>query len=424
MTELCKIKNTVDENISSVKLDNGLTVILVKKEGFGSYFAELAVNFGGSVLNYKIGDENYSVPEGTAHFLEHQLFTGEYGSCDEAFSELGASPNAFTSPSMTAYHFECSRNFYENLAILIDFVSKPYFTPDSIEKERGIISQEISMSQNRPSYRLYNNFLSTLFEKHEISVPVLGTVQSISEIDAELLYRVHSHFYIPSNMLLTVCGDADIEKIVEVVKKAELPCGIQISQAVFSAENSLKPLRYKSSESADVSATQLLFGGKFKEISPEEAHRFEYASFLGLNAVFGPTSDFYYESYNSELFRGSLALSIDTGILSAPYLICACESQKSEELVANFLKELERVKSAGVKEEDFRRCLNALFGRELRSLDSFSDLSYALGSDFFKGLNYLDSFEFFDKINISDINDFFKLIEPENLCIAQLNPKE
>ncbi len=424
MTELCKIKNTVNENISSVKLDNGLTVILVKKEGFSSYFAELAVNFGGSVLNYKLGDESYSVPEGTAHFLEHQLFTGEDGSCDEAFSELGASPNAFTSPTMTAYHFECSRNFYENLAILIDFVSKPYFTAESVEKERGIIAQEISMSQNRPSYRLYRNFLNSLFKKHEISTPVLGTVQSIFEIDAELLYRVHSHFYRPSNMLLTVCGDADIEKIVEAVQKIEFPDIEQVPEPIYSKEESLSPLKHESFESADVSATQLLFGGKFKEISSEETHRFEYASFLGLNAAFGPTSNFYYENYNAELFRGSFAISLDTGILSAPYLTCACESQKAEELVSNFIKELERIKSEGIKEEDFRRCLNALFGRELRSLDSFSDLSYALGSDFFKGLNYLDSFEFFNKINISDVNEFFNLIEPENLCIAQLNPKE
>jgi predicted Zn-dependent peptidase len=422
--ELKNIKNTVNENVSSVKLDNGLTIILVKKDGFSSYFAELAVNYGGSVLNYKIDDKNFSIPEGTAHFLEHQLFTNEDGPCEEAFSEMGASPNAFTSPSMTAYHFECSRNFYENLATLINFVSKPYFTAESVEKERGIIAQEISMSKNRPSYRLYRNFLNSLFERHEISSAVLGTVESISEVDAELLYRVHSHFYIPSNMLLTVCGDVEIENVIETVETAKLSAKGHIPEPVYSVEESIRPFRRETYETADIAATQLLFGCKFKDLSPDEAHLFEYASFLGLNAVFGPTSGFFYENYNAGLFRGSFALSLDTGILSAPYLTFSCESQKPEELLANFTKELERVKLKGVKEEDFRRCLNALFGRELRSLDSFYDLSYALSSDFFKGLNYLESFELFNKINVSDINNFLRLIEPEHLCVAQLNPKE
>lgn len=419
-----KMKNMLNENISMLRSDNGLTIILVKKEGFSSYYAELAVNFGGSVLNYKLGNELYSVPEGTAHFLEHLLFANEDGPCEEIFSDLGASPNAYTSPSMTAYHFDCSQNFYENLATLINLVSKPYFTAESVEKERAIIAQEISMSLNRPSYRLHRNFLNSLFERHELRAAILGTVQSIAEIDAELLYRLHSHFYSPSNMLLTVCGDADMDKIAEIVNKFGLSHCAEMAEPIYSAEESLRPLRAKSYESADVSAPQLIFGCKFRDISPDEAHRFELASILALSAAFGHTSDFYYEGYMSELFRSTYAISCNTEFLSAPHLTCGCESQKPEQFLAKFIKELERVKSEGVGEEDFRHCRNAFFGRELRALDSFPGVSYAIGLDFFKGLTYLDIFERLEKISISDANEFLGLIEPENLCVAQLNPKE
>lgn len=424
MTDLITVKNSVNENVSSAVLDNGLTIILVKKEGFSSYFAELSVNYGGSVLNYSAGDEDYSIPEGAAHFLEHQLFTNEYGPCEEAFSEMGASPNAFTSPSMTAYHFECSQNFYENLSILINFVTKPFFTDESVEKERGIIAQEISMSQNKPSYLLCRNYLNSLFKRHEVRSSVLGTVESISEISSELLYRTHFHFYTPANMLLTVCGDARMDKIIETVEKARIPAVKDQAKAVYSIEEGRRPSVYKSCEVADVTATQLILGFKFDSLRPEDAHRFEYACFAGLNTVFGPASDFFYETYKSGLFRGSFALSIDTGILSAPYLSCACESQKPEQLVERFWKELNKIKSEGVNEKDFRRCLHALFGRELRALDSFYDLSYALSSDFFKGLNYLETFNLFEKITVCDVNEFFTLLDPEYLCISQLNPKE
>jgi len=199
----------INEQVYSGALPNGLSVFVIPKPGFHKKYAFFATDYGGVDRRFKLSDSWIDTPAGVAHFLEHKMFDTEDGNALELLSANGASPNAYTSTDITAYHFECIDKFYENLETLLSFVSVPYFTPDSVEKEKGIIAQEILMIEDDPDYCLYYGLLRSLFKSNPVRDSVAGTVESIVKITSDTLYDCHKTFYAPSNMALCVVGDVD-----------------------------------------------------------------------------------------------------------------------------------------------------------------------------------------------------------------------
>lgn len=188
----------IGETVFSATLANGLRVRVVPKPGFNSFYAVLAANYGGAHRRFELDGAHVDTPAGVAHFLEHKMFDMPDG--DNALNILtanGADPNAFTSSGMTAYYFQCTENFEENLRMLLRFVSTPYFTEETVSKERGIIAQEILMGEDNPGVALYYNLLRMLYAHHPIRDRVAGTVDSIAEISADTLYACHRAFYAP-----------------------------------------------------------------------------------------------------------------------------------------------------------------------------------------------------------------------------------
>ena len=207
------------ESLYTHTLPNGLRIRVVPKKDFARKYAFLAVDFGSIDTKFSFAGEDYSLPAGIAHYLEHKMFDLPDVDANARFAELGASANAFTSYSMTAYHFSCTENFPEALELLLRMVTIPYFTEESVEKERGIIEQEICMYEDNPESCVYEDLFRILFPKHPASIPIAGSAESISHITAEMLYDCHKAFYTPANMILTVAGDVDPTEILSLAEK-------------------------------------------------------------------------------------------------------------------------------------------------------------------------------------------------------------
>ena len=209
----------VGEEMYHEKLENGLNVFVFPKKGFQKGYAFFATNYGGMDMRFCLAGEWHDTPAGVAHYLEHKMFDTEDGNALQDLAAQGASPNAFTGSALTGYYFESAEHFKENLKILLSFVSIPYFTQESVDKEQGIIGQEIGMYDDNADWQLYISLMEAMYFHHPIRVSVAGSVESISHITAETLYACHKAFYDPANMVLCVAGPVDPDHICDVARE-------------------------------------------------------------------------------------------------------------------------------------------------------------------------------------------------------------
>ncbi|WHX88485.1 pitrilysin family protein [Bacillus paralicheniformis] len=220
MTKTIEFKQ-LKETLYYEKMPGGLDVYVLPKEGFNKTYAVFTTKYG-SIDNQFVPlgkEEMVRVPDGIAHFLEHKLFEKEDGDVFQQFSRQGASANAFTSFTRTAYLFSSTSNVEENLETLVDFVQDPYFTEKTVEKEKGIIGQEINMYDDNPDWRLFFGLIENMYQEHPVRIDIAGTIESISHITKDLLYECYETFYHPSNMLLFVVGPVDPKAIIRQVRE-------------------------------------------------------------------------------------------------------------------------------------------------------------------------------------------------------------
>ncbi len=220
---------------------SGLKVYICEKKDLGTNYAVFGTHYGSIDTEFSIGNAPLkSVPEGIAHFLEHKLFEGEDGDAFEKYAVTGASANAYTSFDRTCYLFSCSERFYENLDILLGFVSSPYFTPETVAKEQGIIGQEIRMYEDVPGWRVLFNLFRIMYHNHPVKIEIAGTVESIAKITDQTLYDCYNTFYNPSNMFLCLCGNFDTDKVLQTVdQKITSTDTVKINRSTFSEPDSL-----------------------------------------------------------------------------------------------------------------------------------------------------------------------------------------
>ena len=209
----------IGETVLRTTLPNGLTVAVVPKPLYRKRSAFFTTRYGGMDMRFRLDGVWHDTPAGIAHYLEHKMFDTEDGNALQELSQNGAEPNAFTSNATTAYYFDCTEHFEENLRILLSFVSVPYFAQESVDKERGIIGQEIRMVEDTPDWRVYTNLLECLYHSSPARVAIAGTVESIAEITPETLYACHKAFYDPANMMLCVVGDVKPDEIAAIAEE-------------------------------------------------------------------------------------------------------------------------------------------------------------------------------------------------------------
>lgn len=293
----------LQETLYHEKMSNGLDVYVLPKKGFNKTYAVFTTKYG-SIDNRFVPlgkNEMVHVPDGIAHFLEHKLFEKADGDVFQDFSKQGASANAFTSFTRTAYLFSSTSNVERNLETLIDFVQDPYFTEKTVEKEKGIIGQEINMYDDNPDWRLYFGVIENMYKEHPVRIDIAGTVESISHITKDLLYECYETFYHPSNMLLFIVGPVDPEAIISQVREnqGKKPYTdqpeikreeVKEQEAVFRKEKEIK---------MNVQGPKCLVGLKSKNPFKlgKELLKHELSMNLLLEALFGKSSAQYESLY-------------------------------------------------------------------------------------------------------------------------------
>lgn len=418
--------NDIGETLYSAVLPNGLELRVVPKPGFATCYAAFAANYGGAHRRFVLDGEPMDTPAGVAHYLEHKMFDLPNG--DNALNILsanGADPNAFTSSGMTCYYFQCTDHFEDDLRMLLHFVSTPYFTDETVQKEQGIIAQEIRMGDDSPGSAIYYNLLKALYDHHPIRDKVAGTVESIAEITAETLYKCHRMFYSPANMTLCVEGDVDPERIYSIAEEVLPKERTVLPRADFGEPEALLPCESRITAQMAVSAPQFLIGAKLRpEAEGAAALRQRITAQLSLRVLLGASSAFYHRLYDSGLLSRDFDYEADFSAGTATVIIGG-ESREPDKVYEELCSEVENVRDNGLDASAFERCKCASFGSRLRGLEDFENVCLSMADGVFDGYCAFDAPAVLASISKAECERFIT----ENLCkerlaVSQILPKK
>lgn len=411
--------DNIGESLYSETLPNGLTVHVAPKTGYNKSCAMFAANYGGADRRFRLGGEWIDTPAGVAHFLEHKMFdTPDGGNALSVLSSNGASPNAFTSTGITAYHFESTQGFEENLRTLLDFVSVPYFTAESVEKEQGIIGQEIDMVEDSPGYVVYFNLLRLLFENNPIRDSIVGTAESIGRITDKTLYDCHKVFYNPSNMVLTVAGGVDPERVRDIALEILPPDPGETPERDYGAPEPEFPARQLERKTMEVAAPLFVLGSRLVPAAGLPRLRQKLTADIALGCLIGRSSPFYLKLYADGLLNNSFGFELDYSAGAAMVMLDG-ESVSPERVRDALTAEVEKITKSGLDKAAFARMKKSVYGRRLRSLDAFGDLCRELADGQFAGYCPHEAFSLMDGITQTEAEDFITAnLSPAKLALS------
>lgn len=409
------------------KLENGMKVIIIPKKNTKKKYVIWGTHFG-SIDNRFImpqtGEEVF-IPDGVAHFLEHKMFEQPDGSNSlDTLMALGIDANAYTTNDHTAYLFECTDHFYDGLDELMDYVQHPYFTDENVEKEKGIIGQEINMYDDDPGWQLYMNIMDCLYKENPIKLDIAGTIESISKITPDVLYKCYNTFYHPSNMIMVLCGNFEPEKLLEEVKKRLLPKENQseIKRIYPPREDTIN--KTEKTTNMEVSTPMFMIGYKDIENSQENRIQKHIAIEILLNMIIGKSSDLYQELYENGALLSQPDLDYEWSSQYAHILISGFS--KTPELVKQKIDEtIQKMKDNGLNKEHFNRIKKKIYGDYVIEYNSISDIGRMFLADSIKNINSFDYIEEFETVTKeyaeAVLNDIFKV---ENEAISIIKPNE
>ena len=414
------------ETVCRKVLPNGLTVMVVPRPGFTKKLCYFVTDFGAIHTDFTLDGKHWQVPAGIAHYLEHKLFDMPGGRDVTAeFAALGAIPNAFTSYDLTAYYFSCTENFDACLRLLLEFVSTPYFTDETVQKEQGIIGQEIDMNRDNPDTQIFEMLMESMYESHPIRVPILGHRETIARITPETLHACHRAFYRPDNMLLCVVGDVDGEAVasiaMELLENSQQP---PVTRVRRWEENMTCPVKY-AEKNMDVAMPTFHLGFKCESWEPGiEAVRREITAELAAEALFGESSRLYQQLYEAGLIDTSFGGGFET--IDGMALFTASGDSNDPQAVRDaIVARAGELAQAGIEEEDFLRMKRSALGRRLRSLDSFEATCFRLCAYHFSGFDYFRFPEIYAAVTAEDVRAFLAhTVTEDRMSLAVLYPKE
>ena len=414
----------LDETLYRETLPSGLQIAVVPRRGFAKKIAYLVTNYGSIHTEFTLDGEKYTVPAGVAHYLEHKMFelpgsrdvTGE-------FAALGASVNAFTSYDMTAYYFSCTQSFDAALRLLLEFVSTPYFTRESVERERGIIQQEIDMNLDTPDSVIFDSLMEIMYRNHPVRVPILGTGASIREITPEILETCHRAFYHPGNMLLCVVGDVDPESVADAARAVLPDVPRPDVRRVCRWEEPPTPVEQLTERSMEVAMPTFSLAFKCTPAAPgDEAIRQEMIADLAAEALFGESSALYLRLYEQGLIDSSFGGGFET--LEDCAMLCASgDSDRPLAVRDAILAEAVRLTRDGIAQPEFLRMKRSALGRRIRALDSMDGTCFRICAYHFSGFDYFRFPELYRDIGAADVLAFIaQTVTQEKCAISVITP--
>ena len=411
------------EKVFRETLSSGLEVVVVSKPSHAKHYAFFAVRYGGMDMRFQLGGRWQDTPAGIAHYLEHKMFDTEEGNVLQELAKNGAADNAFTSSSMTAYYIQCTEKFYENLRILLSFVSVPYFTQESVDKEQGIIAQEIRMIEDEPDWQVYANLMKCLYRDSPVRVPVVGSIESIRRITPQVLYDCHRAFYTPSNMVLVCVGAMDPEKVVraaeEILPKESGPAILRD----YGAEEALLPAKREARLSMEVSMPMFLAGYKCPPLAGgEELLRQSIVGDMACDVLFGESSPLYTRLYGEGVINGSLGGNFDQ-LPGASYLYVGGDVKDPGRVFAEISAQARKLGTEGISESFYQQIRRATYGQLVRSLNSFSNIAESVTDGYFRSYDYYHFPEIFESVTKADVEEFLREnITEDRAAVSRIDP--
>lgn len=404
---IIKSERTGDSCIH-VKHKSGLDIYICEMPGFSSVEALFGTKYGSVNTMFKMrDDEDYTVvPEGIAHFLEHKLFENEDCDVFELYAKTGASGNAFTSFDKTCYLFNCSKNYQESLRILLDFVQKPYFTQATVDKEQGIIGQEIKMTNDNPDWRLFFNLLRGMYHNHPVKRDIAGTVESIAQIDAELLYKCYYTFYNLNNMVLSIAGNINAEEVLAICDECLKPCEDKGLETVFPDEPE-SIVTSEIYENQPVGATLFSIGYKCASCSGMERLKKTMAASIAASMLTDASTDMYKKLLDEEIINSSFASEVFYGD-GYFTVIFSGESDKPEIVRQSLADEIGRIIDDGLNEKDFVRIKKSTYGSLIRELNNVEAVANLLINAHMDGVSPYDTINVLSELTSGDVYEFIK----------------
>ena len=412
------------EGLYKEQLSNGLTVMVVPRPGFSKKLAYFVTDFGAIHREFTLDGEKIQVPAGIAHFLEHKMFDLPDGRDVTAeLAALGAGTNAFTSYDMTAYYFSCTEHFEQCLKLLLEFVSTPYFTEESVQKEMGIIDQEIGMNQDAPDSCLFEGLMQSLYREHPIRVPILGTSETIRQITPELLHDCHRAFYTPGNMMLCIIGDVDPDRVAEIALEMLGSEARPVGEKLRPWTEDMTPASEGNLLEMEVAMPMFNIAFKAEPTGKGEAAiRQEIVADLAAEALFGESSALYLKLYEDGLIDSSFGGGFET-IDGMAMLLCSGDSNDADEIREAIVTQAKKIAREGLDETAFLRMKRSAMGRRIRDLDSFSSTCFRLCAYHFSEFDYFDFPRIYRQIESGEIQEFLARVVRRERCVrGVVNP--
>lgn len=401
----------LNETLYRETLDNGMDVLVFPKANFHKTYAILTVDFGSIDKTFvpNGATDSVEVPDGTAHFLEHKMFEKEDHDAFDLFGELGADSNAFTSFTQTSYLFSTSEKVHDNLSVLLDFVQDPYFSAQTVDKEKGIIGQEINMYNDDPNWRLYFGILGNLYPHDPMHIDIAGSVESIQQIDAQTLYQTYNSFYQPANMNLFVVGDVDPTEVLHWVEDNQTSkhfTKVDIPETHLDLNDltggDVIPFR---ATKMDVNRPKVMVGlrGLSQPETGAERLRYRIAVDLLLDMLFDDTSDNYLRLYNAEIIDDSFSYNfeMERGFHLA-YITSDTDYPErfSDEIIGILENITSQIEGATTQFENVKK---SMIGRLISALDSPETIANRYSGKLYDDASILDEISVLQTITIDDL---------------------
>ena len=405
--------NLINEKVYKQTLENGLDIFLLPRKNISKKVIMWGTKFGAVDNDFSVNGERVTVPDGIAHYLEHKMFEQRSGiNALDTLTSFGVEANAFTGSTETVYLYECTNNFYEALEEFMDYVQNPYFTDENVEKERGIIEQEIMMYDDYPDSKIHYNLMKCLYHNNAIKIPVAGTVKTIADIDKDKLYKIYNTFYVPENMRMVISGDFEPNEIFEIINKYIImkKNNNNVVRNYPSEPDSI--VQEKIVEQMEVSIPSFLVGYKLEK-SDEDLKKSVAIDILN-EILFGKSSKFFADLYEQNLLYEPVEMSMDYDRNYAMALIEG-ESKNPEKTIEQIKNNIEYYKNNGIKDDIFQRIKKDIYGKYLKE---YNDLGTITQRIILNAIKDEKPFEMIDNLQAIDIQ-YVENILNENFDITK-----